>query len=90
MVQKIEAVFENGLLRPLQPLDLKEAEMVTISVTTPSRDALDDMIDHEFVAYARAHVAGMKRRLTLEEVQQQLSAIQGSMSEFIIAERGEY
>ena len=91
MVQKVEAVYEHGVLRPLGPLDLKEAEQVTVSISNSSRHrSIDDMIAHDFVAYARAHVAKLDRIPTLEEVRRGLSSIEGSMSEFIIAERGEY
>lgn len=30
----IEAIFENGVLRPLQPLDLDEHELVLVTVTS--------------------------------------------------------
>ena len=90
MVQQVEAIYENGILRPLQPLCLREAEKVMVSVSDESRDALDAVLDHGFIAYARAEVAKMAVIPTLEEVQRQLSTIEGSMSEFIIAERGEY
>ena len=32
MLQVIEAVYENGILRPLQKLDLTEAEVVQVTV----------------------------------------------------------
>ena len=35
MVQYVEAVYENGVLRPLEPLDLLDAQRVRIMVTTP-------------------------------------------------------
>jgi predicted DNA-binding antitoxin AbrB/MazE fold protein len=36
MAITIEAVFENGILRPLQPLPLKEHEAVRVTVETGS------------------------------------------------------
>jgi predicted DNA-binding antitoxin AbrB/MazE fold protein len=33
MVQYLEAVFEHGVLRPLQPLSLEESQRVRITVT---------------------------------------------------------
>jgi len=82
-------IYENGNLRPLQPLHLKEASRVLVSVDPVAEGRLSAMIDHEFVAYARAKVAAMRDIPTLEEVQRQLSTIEGSMAEAIIAERGE-
>lgn len=36
MTQVIRAVYENGVLRPLEHLDLAEHEQVTVHVTTHS------------------------------------------------------
>ena len=62
--------------------------MVSISLVTGGR--LSAMVDHQFIAYARAEVAAMKDIPTLEDVQRQLSTLEGSMSEAILAERGDY
>jgi predicted DNA-binding antitoxin AbrB/MazE fold protein len=39
MTRHIQAIYENGLLRPLQPLDLPENKVVEIDV----RDISDDV-----------------------------------------------
>lgn len=44
------AVYENGVLRPAQPLALKEGETVQLTVTTPAPRPTDD----EIVAMIRA------------------------------------
>jgi predicted DNA-binding antitoxin AbrB/MazE fold protein len=36
----IEAVYENGVLNPTQPLPLKERERVRVTVETPPLDIL--------------------------------------------------
>ncbi len=33
MTKQVEAVYENGLLRPLEPLPLKEHQRVTVVIT---------------------------------------------------------
>src|SRR5579871_4445155 len=38
------AVYENGVLRPVQPLALKEGETVQLTVTTPAPRPNDDEI----------------------------------------------
>jgi predicted DNA-binding antitoxin AbrB/MazE fold protein len=38
MTTQLQAVFENGLLRPLQPLALAERQCVTITITEASVD----------------------------------------------------
>lgn len=43
MNQSIQAIYENGVLRPLQPLDLDENSIVEIDV----RDVSDDDSDKE-------------------------------------------
>ena len=89
MPLQIEAVYENGVLRPLQPLDLREHERVVLSVIkaepAPSRSSL-----------AVEYVEKLKRELQpaeaipgLEEVRRRLAKIPGSMAAEIIAERGE-
>lgn len=40
----MKAKYENGVLRPLDPLDLEEGEEVTVSVERPSR-AIDEQRD---------------------------------------------
>ena len=35
MEQKIKAVYENGVFRPLGPVSLHEAEKVTITISDP-------------------------------------------------------
>ncbi len=40
MAITIEAVYENGVLKPVQPLPLKERERVQVMVQTPPLDIL--------------------------------------------------
>jgi predicted DNA-binding antitoxin AbrB/MazE fold protein len=88
MVQ-FEAVYEDGVLRPLGPVELYESERVTVSIS-PAKSSRAGMIDQALLAHARAEVAGMTDIPTLEELRRQLSSIRGSMAEAVIAERGEY
>ena len=87
MALQVDAVYENGVLRPLQPLDLREHEQVVVSVVkaTPSRSNL-----------AVEYVEKLKKELTdsepapgLEDVRKRLAKIPGSMAAEIIAERGD-
>jgi len=90
MSQHFEAVYENGVLRPLQPLHLKELARVQVLVTEPEADALDELIDYSLLDYARARSNSLKEIPTLEEVRARLSKVEGSMAELIVAERGEF
>ncbi len=43
MIENIQAIYKNGVLRPLKPLDLPEDEIFTIDV----RDVVEDNKDKE-------------------------------------------
>jgi|HubBroStandDraft_5_1064220.scaffolds.fasta_scaffold2951335_1 predicted DNA-binding antitoxin AbrB/MazE fold protein len=85
MVQQVEAVYENGLLRPLEPLNLADSQRVRITVTTPELGR--SKRDMKLLEQVRAEVAGMTEIPSLEEVQRMLSAIPGSLTEDFVAER---
>jgi predicted DNA-binding antitoxin AbrB/MazE fold protein len=47
MSQSIQAIYENGILRPLQPLDLPENEIVEIDVRGKSGDKKEESTNAE-------------------------------------------
>ena len=84
---QVDAVYENGVLRPLQPLDLKEHEYVLVSIV---KDAARDRS-----SLAVEYIENIKRELKdtqpvpgIEEVRRRLAKIPGTMAAEIIAERG--
>ena len=89
MPLQVDAVYENGVLRPLQPLDLREHEHVTVSVVkaepTPGRSRLDV----EYIERIKKELRDTERAPGLGEVRRRLEKIPGSMAAEIIAERGE-
>ncbi len=82
MIQQIDAVYENGVLRPTQLLRLAEHERVHITVVT---DDHDDLLDDNFLAGREFDAAP-----SLEDVRAGLSTIAGSMDVAINELRGEY
>ncbi|MBK5293867.1 MAG: antitoxin family protein [Acidobacteriia bacterium] len=84
MSLRVEAVYENGVLRPLTPIDLPESERVTLLISQRPGRAVRD---RELVERASAEVATMAHRPTIEEVRRALSKIPGSMVSDVIAER---
>jgi predicted DNA-binding antitoxin AbrB/MazE fold protein len=88
MKQRVEAVYERGVLRPLSPLPLAEAQRVSLTISElaagPSRQ------DSNLVERARAEVASLDSVPTIEEVRSALASIPGSLSADVIAERGEF
>jgi|HubBroStandDraft_1064217.scaffolds.fasta_scaffold63138_1 predicted DNA-binding antitoxin AbrB/MazE fold protein len=85
MVQQVDAVYENGLLRPLEPLDLLDSQRVRITVTTP--ELCRSKRDMKLLERVRAEIAGTTEIPSLEEVQRMLSAIPDSLTRDFVAER---
>jgi predicted DNA-binding antitoxin AbrB/MazE fold protein len=79
---QVDAVYENGVLRPVQPLDLTEHERVTVD-SYPMAPRLD----LDFVEDIRRKLQNAGPAPGLEEVRRRLSKIPGSMTEDFIAER---
>ncbi len=90
MVQQIDAVYENGVLRPLQALNLRESERVRLSVSSSVSNSTEDLIDQTLLQYARARAASLDRVQSIDEVRERLAQIEGSLAELIISEGGEY
>ena len=82
MIQQIEAVYEDGLLRPSHPLQLAQHERVRILVL-PEGD--DELFDPDFAMDESPDTAP-----SLEEIRVGLSSIRGSMDSAIDELRGEF
>jgi len=84
MVKTLSAVYENGVLRPLESLPLQEHQLVRVTVSDASDDRADAWLDHEYMA----SIGGIEEaEPTLEEVRHILSKIPGNLSDDIRAER---
>jgi predicted DNA-binding antitoxin AbrB/MazE fold protein len=84
MKQRIDAIYENGVLQPLEPLNLPEHERVSITVESANDE---DWLDHDAMRMAEAEG---DPSIPLEAVRKALASIPGSLAETVIAERGEY
>ncbi len=84
MPRQVEAVYENGLLRPLEPLTLEEHQRVTVIIEDAPRDPVESWIDHEYYAALEAFV---EPDPALEAVREALSSISGNLSDAVRAER---
>ena len=80
MTKRVEAIYENGVLRPLEPVNLAEHQRVTVTLNEPE----EAWLDTEFMDSCAAEV---KERVGLEEVRRILSKVPDSLAEAIIAER---
>jgi predicted DNA-binding antitoxin AbrB/MazE fold protein len=83
MTRSLRAVFENGVLRPLEPVSFKEHELVNVTVSDDSV-ASEDLLDSEFVRYCETQADDT---ITIEQVRSALAKIPGSMAEEIIRGR---
>lgn len=83
MAKTLQAVYENGVLRPLEPLPLKEHQLVTVSVSDPS----ERWLDQEYMEKLKKDVAASGPAPSLEEIRKVLSKIPGKLSDDMRAER---
>lgn len=74
MPETLDAVYENGVLRLLQPTLLQENQRVRLTLNLASE--VDDLFDIEFM---NETVSEADKSITLEEVRAALSSIPGSM-----------
>jgi predicted DNA-binding antitoxin AbrB/MazE fold protein len=84
MRQEFDAVYENGLLRPLVPLNIPDQERVSVTVETSIGN---EWLDRDALRFAEAEGDST---IALEEVRRGLATIPGSIAETVITDRGEY
>ena len=86
MTIRVEAIFENGVLRPVEPVPFYEKERVTITL-----ESLDDRLASGQLAQTQVASAMQKRKpRSIEEIQERWKEIPGSFADLIIAERGDH
>ena len=84
MVKTFPAIYENGVLRPLEPLALNERQQVRVSISDPADELLAQWLDHECMATIDA---AHETEPSLAEVRLALAKIPGNLSDDIRAER---
>ena len=85
MYQTVEAIYDDGVLRPLEKLSLRPKQRVLLRIDE-APDAADDIEDKAFRSYCMAEG---DPNINLEEVRQALAGIPGSLTEACSAERDE-
>lgn len=81
MKKSVEAIYENGVFRPLEPVDLPEHQRVEVTIA----DA-DDWLDRDYIQWAASQV---QESVSLDAVREALAKIPGSLTADFIAEREE-
>lgn len=85
MEKTVQAVYENGVLYPLEPLPLQERQQVTVLVS----DSIAIAPDHPLLVSPEEWSEAAQDGVSLDEVRQALSTISGSLSEAVLEERRE-
>jgi len=85
MTKTFEAVYENGVLRPLNQLSLPDQSRVTVTIS----DAVPFESDPSVYFSSEEWDAALRDEISLDEVRQALSSIDGSLSDTVIALREE-
>ena len=85
MEKRLQAVYRNGVLQPLEALLLEEKQQVTVTITDPRS------VGQDVAGYFSAEewAAASQDTISLDEVRQALSTISGSLSDAVIAQRQE-
>jgi predicted DNA-binding antitoxin AbrB/MazE fold protein len=84
MVRKLQAVYEGGVLRPVEPLELDEHQLVSVVI-------LDDIAPDDELRFEAPErfEALADRTVSLEAVRRALEKIPGSLDADFAAERNE-
>ena len=88
MIRDVDAVYEHGVLRPLEPIALTESQRVTLTISGLPK--AHSQRDFRVVERARAEIASALTLPMIEEVRAALASISGSVSQDVIAQRGDY
>ncbi len=83
MDQHVDAIFENGVLKPLSPLSLADHQRVRVTVRPGLMDA-EEWLDRDFLAEAEA---GSDDSVSLSDVRKALSKIRSPLVDAFREER---
>jgi predicted DNA-binding antitoxin AbrB/MazE fold protein len=84
MTKTLSAVYENGVLRPSEPLPLKESQRVTVTISDSLSDLAEAWLDNDYMG---AVDTMDETEPALEEVRLALSKISGTFSDAVRTER---
>jgi predicted DNA-binding antitoxin AbrB/MazE fold protein len=87
MTRSIEAVYENGVLRPLEPVALPEHQHVVVLIDEANEPEQRAYRDMAYLEAVRREVAAMDAIPTIEEILAITSRDPGSWADAISDER---
>lgn len=83
MEKTIQAVYEGGVLHPLEPLLLQECQQVTVTIS----DVSEIPDSHPLLVSPDEWADAVQHDIDIEEVRRQLAGVRGTLSEAIRQER---
>jgi predicted DNA-binding antitoxin AbrB/MazE fold protein len=85
MEKRLQAVYRDGVLQPLESVPLEERQQVTVTISDPTN------VGQNLAGYFSSEewAEAVHDDISLDEVRQALSTIPGSLSEAVIALRQE-
>jgi predicted DNA-binding antitoxin AbrB/MazE fold protein len=91
MSQHIDAVFENGVFRPEQPVNIVNGAKVSLTIDSKLLESddladIEDLLDLEFMESCRKITSDAPLN---DEVHRILGAYKGSLSDLVSEERDE-
>ena len=86
---QVEAIWENGVLRPIHPLDLIEHERVTVEVLPAGVKSPAPSTDPRLIDAIREQIRTSGPVPGLEDVRRGLAKIPGSLTQDFTEERDE-
>ena len=81
----VQAVYENGVLRPLEPLQLGERQQVTVTIS----DTINLSSNHPLLVSPDEWSHASQDDISLDEVRQALATMHSSLSRVVLEERRE-
>ncbi|HEY6341053.1 MAG TPA: antitoxin family protein [Bryobacteraceae bacterium] len=85
MEKRLQAVYKDGVLQPLEPVSLEDRQQVTVTISDTAEVGQDVKGYFTPEEWSKAE----DDDISLEQVRQALSTISGSLSEAVIARREE-
>ncbi|MGA2144826.1 MAG: antitoxin family protein [Bryobacteraceae bacterium] len=89
MTKQVEAVYENGVFRPVEPVSLAEQQRVTVLITDPQTVSGRTYLDVPYMETIRREVEALHQVSSHEEILEMTSKDPASWSDAIVAEREE-
>lgn len=90
MSQTIDAIYENGVFRPEEPVNVANGERVSLIIASKSASAdLTDVADLLDAEYMETCCRESGDAPSLEETRKTLNVFRGSLSDLICEERDE-